>query len=220
MDKVFLVSKPLGWTCMDVIAKLRSILKIKKIGHAGTLDPLATGLLIVCSGKKTKEISKFMDMQKEYIADIDLSAFSQTDDAEGPIEPITINRVPQESEVHKVIEQFVGTILQVPPKFSAIKIQGKRAYKKARNNEAFQMPPRFVTINSIEIVSYNWPSLIIKVNCGKGTYIRSLARDIGTKLGVGGYLTALRRTAIGQYQLKDALTLEQIQANTTSLTKQ
>lgn len=204
---------------MDVVAKLRSILQMKKIGHAGTLDPLATGVLIVCTGTMTKKISEFMDMHKVYIAHINLSAISDTDDAQGPIHPVETHNIPTEQDVKQAIQSFIGTIQQIPPKFSAIKIQGRRAYKKARNNETFTMPPRFVTVHSIEIISYQWPNLQLNVNCGKGTYIRSLARDIGSALSTGGYLTALTRTAIGPYDIQDSTTLDQIQANQTSLTK-
>lgn len=195
---------------MDIIAKMRNILGMKKIGHAGTLDPLATGVLIVCTGTMTKKINEFMDMKKEYEAEIDLTAFSDTDDAQGPLHLVEVKTVPTLQQIQTVLATFIGTTTQVPPKFSAIKINGKRAYKKAHHKEDFDMPPRQVTIYDISIISYRWPKLTISVSCAKGTYIRSLARDIGTKLQTGGYLSGLIRTAIGQHHIEDAITLEQL----------
>ena len=210
MNKTFIINKPLEWTSMDVIAKMRNILGMKKIGHAGTLDPLATGVLIVCTGTMTKKINEFMDMKKEYEAEIDLTAFSHTDDAQGPLHPVEVTKAPTMQEIETVLATFIGTTTQIPPKFSAIKINGKRAYKKAHNKEEFIMPPRQVTIYDISIISYQWPKLSITVSCAKGTYIRSLARDIGKKLQTGGYLSGLIRTSIGQYTIQDAITLEQL----------
>lgn len=211
-NKIIILDKPLNWTSMDVLRKLRNILKIKKIGHAGTLDPLATGVLIVCTGKMTKKINEFMDMPKEYIADINLTAFSQTDDAEGPFEKIDVTTIPTLQDIQTIVKNFIGDIIQTPPLYSAIKINGKRAYKKARAGEIFNMPSRTVIIHNIEIITYKWPILQIKVNCSKGTYIRTLARDIGTMLHTGGYLSALKRTAIGPYTLTQAQTLEEVAA--------
>lgn len=210
-DHIFIIDKPLEWTSMDVLRKMRNIIQIKKIGHAGTLDPLASGVLIVCTGKNTKKINEFMDMSKEYIADINLTAFSKTDDAEGPFEQVKVITTPTNNDVKHAIKKFIGTIEQTPPKFSAIKINGKRAYKKAREGEDFEVPKRTVTIQKIEILSYEWPRLSIKVSCSKGTYIRSLARDIGASLGTGGYLSKLIRTAIGPYTLEQAITLEKFE---------
>lgn len=219
MDNIFIINKPLTWSSMDVVKKMKGILQMKKIGHAGTLDPLATGVLIVCTGKMTKKINEFMDMHKEYIAEINLTAFSETEDAEGPFNPVEIQHIPTQQKIETVLQSFIGTIEQVPPKFSAIKINGQRAYKKARSNETFEMPTRLVNIHEISIISYDWPTLTIHVNCAKGTYIRSLARDIGTKLNTGGYLTALTRTAIGQHTLDQVQTLEELQEEYTGLTK-
>lgn len=196
---------------MDVLRKMKYMLKIKKIGHAGTLDPLASGVLIVCTGKMTKKINEFMEMPKKYKAQINLTAFSDTDDAEGPLTKITNISIPSLDTVKQIISTFIGDIKQTPPKFSAIKINGKRAYKKARQGEDFEMPTRTVTIHAIEIVTYEWPTLTINVTCSKGTYIRTLARDIGLSLSTGGYLTQLTRTAIGPYKLQDAVTLEKLQ---------
>ena len=190
---------------MDVIRKLRRITGIRKIGHAGTLDPLATGVLLVCIGKNTKKINELMATQKKYIADIDLSAISTTLDAEGELTPVTVTQIPSKEKIEESLKQFIGTIEQIPPKYSAIKIGGKPAYKWAREGKEVPIASRPITIDSIEILDYSWPNLKIKVNCGKGTYIRSLARDIGKSLSTGGYLTGLMRTQVGPYTLDDAL---------------
>lgn len=202
---------------MDALRKMQSIFNFKKMGHAGTLDPLATGVLIVCTGKMTKKINEFMNMQKEYITEIDLSAFSSTDDGEGQIQHVEVTTIPTQQDVEKVLQYFIGSIEQIPPKFSAIKIQGRRAYKKAKAQEDFNMPPRTVTIHSLELLNYSWPKLTIKVICSKGTYIRSLGRDIGKQLKTGGYLTKLTRMAIGPYTLDQAQTLEELNEQAKSI---
>lgn len=211
-NNIYIIDKPIHWTSMDIIRKMRGILKIKKIGHAGTLDPLATGVLIVCTGAMTKQINTFMDMPKEYTAEINLTAFSITDDAEGELQVVKPNRIPTQEEIIATLQKFVGSIIQVPPIYSAIKINGQRAYKKARRHEKFKMPERNVTIHNIKLVTYTWPTLTINVSCSKGTYIRSLARDIGTALHTGGYLTQLTRTAIGPYTLHKAISITKLQA--------
>lgn len=210
MNGLLVINKPLTWTSMDVIRKLRRITGIRKIGHAGTLDPLATGVLLVCIGKATKKINGLMATQKEYIADIDLSAFSTTDDAEGELTPVSIKKIPSKQDLEEVLKQFIGTIEQTPPKHSAIKIGGKAAYKWAREGKEVPIASRPVIIDSIEILDYSYPLLKIKVSCGKGTYIRSLARDIGKSLGTGGYLSGLIRTQVGPYTLDEALDIASI----------
>lgn len=210
MNEIFIINKPINWTSMDVLRKMRNILQIKKIGHAGTLDPLATGVLLVCTGTMTKKIQEYMDLQKEYIAEVDLTAFSHTDDLEGPFIKVDIKQIPTKEQILKTIKTFIGTIQQIPPKFSAIKIQGKRAYKKARNKEVFTMLPRIITIYDIKLIFYRWPKLTIEVTCEKGTYIRSLARDIGQALHTGGFLSQLTRTAIGHYKIEQTQTLEEV----------
>ena len=207
MNGLLIINKPKYYSSMDVIRKLRRITGIKKIGHAGTLDPLATGVLLVCIGTATKKINLLMDKSKEYIAEIDFTCFSETDDAEGQLTHIEIKNKPTNFDIELILKDFIGDIYQTPPKYSALKIQGLPAYKRAINGEEFTMKPRLISINSIDLISYAWPKLKIKVHCGKGTYIRSLARDIGTKLNTGGYLTSLIRTAIGEYQLTAALDL-------------
>ncbi len=205
MNGLIIINKPLTWTSMDVIRKLRRITGIRKIGHAGTLDPLATGVLLVCIGKATKKINDLMATQKEYIANIDLSAISNTLDAEGELTPVTITDIPSLGKIEQTLKQFIGTIEQIPPKYSAIKIGGRAAYKWAREGKEVPIASRPVTIDSIEILDYSWPNLKIKVSCGKGTYIRSLARDIGKVLSTGGYLSGLIRTQVGPYNLDEAL---------------
>lgn len=195
---------------MDVIRIIRKRMNIRKVGHAGTLDPLATGVLLVCLGTATKKIEQLMGQSKEYEAEINLSAFTETDDAES--EPIIqeIKSIPTCTEINSALQSFVGNIQQIPPKYSALLINGVRAYKKAARGDQFEMKPRPVEIYGIQILNYSWPLLTIKVQCGKGTYIRSLARDIGLKLGTGGYLTQLIRTSIGNFTLQNAVNPHEI----------
>lgn len=207
IDSILIINKPLYFSSMDVIRRLRKKLNMKKIGHAGTLDPLATGVLIVCTGKKTKLINQFMDLPKEYVTTIDFSHVSTTDDGEGTITKVKVDTVPTKEDLIKAFKVFTGNILQVPPKYSAIKIQGRVAYKMARNGETFIMPPRQVSVYSIELLSYEWPLCTIKIKCEKGTYIRSLGADIGKELKVGGYLTKLERIAIGEHTVEEAIDL-------------
>ena len=189
---------------MDVIRVVRKKYNIKKVGHAGTLDPLASGILIVCTGKETKNIQKFMDLEKEYLAEINLTAFSDTDDAQGNLTQIQTHKVPELSEIENALQQFIGEIDQVPPKYSAIKMNGQPAYKRVRNGEIIEMKSRKVSIKEIKLLNYEWPFLTINVTCQKGTYIRSLARDIGIKLNTGGHLKNLIRTRIGNFKITDA----------------
>ena len=210
MLKPLIINKPLNVTSMDVIRVLRRITGIKKIGHAGTLDPLATGVLIICYGKGTKQISSFMDMTKQYKAEINLSAFSETDDREGELTAVEIKKQPTLKDIENIIPQFIGTIEQMPPKYSALKVKGKRAYDLARQGKEVELQARQVTIDSIDILNYEWPLLTLDIVCGKGTYIRALARDVGTALDTGGYLTKLERSAIGSYTLDESFMLDDI----------
>lgn len=205
MNGLLVINKPLTYSSMDIIRILRRITGIKKIGHAGTLDPLATGVLLVCIGKATKKIETLMNTSKEYLAEIDLTAFSETDDAEGKLTLVEVNKIPTVKEITETITSFVGNISQIPPKYSAIKIQGQPAYKKVLRGEEFEIKPRIIQIYAIEIISYEWPKLTLNVKCGRGTYIRTLARDIGTKLNTGGYLTGLIRTGVGSYKIDQAI---------------
>ncbi len=202
--QVLLLNKPLTWTSFDVINRLRKIFKIKKIGHAGTLDPLATGLLIVCTGKFTKKINEFMGMEKEYTGTITLGATTPTYDLESEPE----NPKPLEGLTHDQINaatlSFTGDILQIPPAHSAIKMGGKRVYELARAGQEVKMQPRPVNISVFEITRIALPEVDFRVVCSTGTYIRSLANDFGALLGCGGYLSLLCRTRIGDFVLQNA----------------
>lgn len=207
---VLLVNKPLEWTSFDVVNKLRYILHTRKIGHAGTLDPLASGLLIICAGKMTKQIETFQAQEKEYTGTLVLGQITPSYDLETePSAAVDISGV-SESMVKQAVSAFVGSIQQVPPIHSSIKIGGKRAYAMARKGKAVELQPRTVEVREFEITQCRFPEVDFRVVCSKGTYIRSLAHDLGQALGVGAYLSALCRTRIGSYTLAQAETLEQI----------
>lgn len=203
--QVFLVDKPLEWSSYQAVAKIKYALqkvtgkKKLKVGHAGTLDPLATGLLIICVGKKTKEISDFMGLPKEYVAHIKLGATTPSYDLESAIDAeFPTNHIDLDT-IEEALNAFTGAISQVPPIFSAIKKDGIRAYEKARAGEQVVMAPRQVVIHELEVINYTDQILELRVLCSKGTYIRSLAHDIGKALNSGGHLAGLRRTKIGPY---------------------
>ncbi len=210
--QVLLIDKPLEWTSFQVIGKLRWIFKIRKIGHAGTLDPLATGLLIVCTGKFTKKINEYMGMEKEYTGTITLGATTPTYDLES--EPIDFKPVEQftTQQITEATKPFTGPIQQIPPAHSAIQINGQRAYDLARQGKEVKLEPRSVTIQKFEITNVELPKVYFKVVCSTGTYIRSLANDFGAALGAGGYLSSLRRTRIGIFNVTDAKTPAEIEA--------
>lgn len=207
---LLVVDKPVGVSSMDVVRRVRRAGGHCKTGHAGTLDPLASGVLICCLGRATKMVEQLMGQPKVYAAAVDLSAFTSTDDAEGEREPVDVDHPPSESAVREALEGLTGEIEQTPPAHSAIKIGGQRAYKLARKGQNVEVPTRTVRIDRIELINYDWPQLSIVVACGRGTYIRSLARQVGGALGVGGYLTALRRTAVGEYTLNQAVRLDNL----------
>ena len=211
-DEIILVDKPAGISSFGVVARVRRRLRDEfghkiKVGHTGTLDPFATGLLILLSGKMTKKSNEFLKLDKEYEATVRLGCVSSTGDPEGEITKVN-ERVPEKSEIEKVVNGFVGKIQQKVPKFSAIKINGRRAYQLARKGEDFETPTREVEIYGIEILDYNYPELKIRCHVSSGTYIRTLGEDIGEKLGTGAYLTALRRTKVGKYDVANAKRLE------------
>jgi tRNA pseudouridine55 synthase len=212
MDGLLLIDKPAGWTSHDVVAKLRGILKMRAIGHAGTLDPFATGLLVLGLGKGTKRLTALVGVDKEYFATIRLGATSDTFDKEGVLTPHATRDTPHPTneEVEKALEKFRGGYDQLAPLHSAKKIGGKKLYDLARAGKATEemRPMKHVSIKHLSIEQYAWPDLSIKVNCGSGTYIRSLADDIGRELGVGGYCVELRRTKVGDFDVKDAVTME------------
>lgn len=209
---MLLIDKPLHWTSFDVVRKIRNVIRIKKVGHAGTLDPLATGLLIVCTGKFTKRINDYMAQEKEYTGTITLGATTPTYDLES--EPTNIQPTGHLSrqDIEQATQQFIGNILQTPPIHSAIKIEGRRVYELARKGQDIKLEPRPVTISQFAIEKIEEPLVYFKVVCSTGTYIRSLANDFGAALGVGGYLSSLCRTRIGDFLLKEARTIETFEA--------
>lgn len=205
-----LINKPLKWTSFDVVNKLRYRLKIKKIGHAGTLDPLATGLLIICTGKMTKRIEEFMGLEKEYTGTFMIGQTTPSYDLETEVsDPVDISGVSEES-IRNAVNLLTGTILQLPPTHSAIKIGGKRAYKFARKGQDVELKPREVEVSEFEITRIELPAIDFRIVCSKGTYIRSLARDLGESLGVGAYLSQLCRTRIGSFRLEDAVSVDDV----------
>lgn len=209
-SQIFAILKPKGITSHDVIDKMREITGIKKIGHAGTLDPLASGVLVIGIGREaTRKLSEMVKKEKEYLATVKLGLISTTDDEEGEKREVDVSEVPSVEQVRAVVRGFEGKISQVPPAYSAVKVKGKEAYKRARRGEKVELKPRMVEIKKIEIEKYEWPYLKLRVVTGPGVYIRSLARDIGKSLGIGGYLTELERTRVGDFTKGKALTLEQ-----------
>lgn len=211
MDEMLLMDKPVGLTSFGVVARVRRKLSNKlgkkvKVGHTGTLDPFASGLMILLTGKECKNANHYSKLDKSYRATIYLGKTSTTGDIEGEIKDVS-NIIPSKEEVEKVVSEFIGEITQVPPIYSAIKIDGKRAYDLARNGKDFEMPSRKVTIYSIKILSYTYPELVIETKVSSGTYIRTLASDIGDKLKTGAYTKELRRLTVGEYNVKDAKTL-------------
>ncbi len=210
------IDKPLRWTSFDAVNKIRWCLRKTcgklKVGHAGTLDPLATGLVIVCIGRWTKDIEKYMGQQKEYVAQLTLGAITPSFDMETEVEEYCSYEHIDRSGFEKVLERFRGEIEQVPPVYSAVRVDGVRAYEKARKGKGLEMPPRRVYIREIEILQFAPPLVELRIVCGKGTYIRSLANDIGKACGSGAYLSALRRTAIGDFRIEDAHKMEDLVA--------
>ena len=207
--QVLLVDKPLTWTSFDVVKKLRYTLKIKKIGHAGTLDPLATGLLVLCTGKMTKQIDKYQAQEKEYTGKLVLGKTTPSHDLETEVNSETPIDHLTEAQVRESVQQFIGPIEQIPPMHSAIKVNGQRVYKKARKGEEVILEPRKVTVSAFELTDISLPEVSFRIVCSKGTYIRSLVRDLGESLGVGAYMSELRRTRIGEFRVEDAENLEE-----------
>ncbi len=212
--ETILVDKPYGWTSFDVVKRIRGVMlrrmgvKKMKVGHAGTLDPLATGVMIIVSGKSTKLIEQFQSGVKEYIATIALGATTPSYDLETEIDARYPTAHITRELVEEVLAKFTGRIEQVPPAFSACKIDGKRAYKMARKGDTVELKPKILVIDEIELLEYSPESITIRVVCSKGTYIRALARDIGAALGSGGHLTALRRTRVGDVTIDRCLSLD------------
>jgi tRNA pseudouridine55 synthase len=218
MDGILLADKPSGWTSHDVVAKARAVIKAEtgqkvKMGHTGTLDPMATGLLVLVVGSYTKRAGEFSQLDKIYEAEITLGVNSTTGDAEGELAKVSDER-PSRQAIEAVLKRFEGEILQKPHIYSAVKIGGQRAYKAARAGKTVEIEPRKVTIYEITDVKYDYPRLRFTAKVSSGTYIRSLAEDIGRSLGPGAYLSALRRTRAGQFDIKDSLKLSDLSLET------
>lgn len=229
-EEILLVDKPEGISSFGVVARVRrklseeagtasvkgkdGVMREKrqkvKVGHTGTLDPFATGLLVLLIGKGTKRANEFLKLDKEYIATVRLGATSTTGDPEGEVTVVRDVRVPSRADVEKAVEKFVGETEQKVPSYSAVKINGERAYKLARAGKEVEMPTRKVRIDEIEFLDYKWPDLTIRCQVSSGTYIRALGEDIGKELGVGGYLTALRRTQVGKWRIEEAKRLGEL----------
>jgi len=220
MNNIIGIYKPKGLTSFDVVRIIKKITG-QKVGHAGTLDPLASGVLVIGIGRQgTKKLKEIVLNEKEYIAKIKLGQISKTDDEEGDKVTKEVLKIPEIDDIKRVIKNFIGKIKQVPPLYSAIKIKGKEAYKYARQGKKIKLKAREVQIKSIEILKYSWPFLEIKVVCGPGVYIRSLARDIGEKLATGAYLADLERTRVGNFKKETCLSIsdfKNLTLNKTSL---
>ncbi len=221
MDGILLIDKPKGWTSFDVVAKVRSVLKQSgiskpKVGHTGTLDPLATGLLVLVIGNYTKRAAEFSKLDKTYEVTLKLGQTSTTGDNEGQKTKISTQK-PSLTEINEVLEQFIGEIMQTPPAFSAIKVGGQRAYKLARAGKEVKLEPRKVKIYEITDVRYEYPTVNLTAKVSSGTYIRSLVEDIGQKLGTGAYMTDLSRTAVGGFELKEAFKIDVIKGGISKM---
>jgi tRNA pseudouridine55 synthase len=210
--ELLLIDKPLRWTSFDVVSKIRNSLKpLKlKVGHAGTLDPLATGLLIICTGKLTKKIDEYQGQEKEYTGTMFLGATTPSYDLETEIDQTFNNTNITEERIHQNCSKFIGSITQQPPAHSAIKINGERSYLKARRGEAIEMKGREVTVSEFEITRIALPEVDFRIVCSKGTYIRSLVHDFGKSLNTGAYLAGLRRTRSGEFRVEDAYDVMQL----------
>jgi tRNA pseudouridine55 synthase len=207
--QVLLINKPLEWTSFDVVRKIRNTIKIKKVGHAGTLDPLATGLLILCTGKFTKRINEYMAQEKEYTGTFTFGSTTPTYDLESePIDFKDYSSITPE-QLQAIAKQFTGDLLQVPPMHSAIKKDGVRVYELARKGQTIELEPRKIVIKAFEFTKIELPVVHFRVVCSTGTYIRSLANDVGQAAGCGAHLSSLCRTRIGEFTLEKAMSMEQ-----------
>ena len=207
--QVILIDKPVNWTSFDVVNKIRRLIKVKKVGHAGTLDPLATGLLIVCTGKKTKDIYQYQDQKKKYTGIITLGKTSPSMDLGTEVSEHKLPDDLTEEKILSVRDKFLGNIEQTPPMFSAIKHKGKPLYKIARAGKEIERDSRLVEIYSFEIMKIDFPDIYFEISCSKGTYIRVIANDFGKELGCGALLTLLRRTEIGEFRVDNAVNLNE-----------
>ncbi|RJP35049.1 MAG: tRNA pseudouridine(55) synthase TruB [Phycisphaerales bacterium] len=211
MDGIINLNKPLGVTSAKALYRVRKITGQRKSGHAGTLDPAATGVLVLCLGKATRLVERIMAQPKVYLAHARLDVTSATLDAEGRLAPVAVDRVPTLEQVCDALYGFLGTTLQVPPAVSAVKLGGVPAYRRVRKGEAVAIAPRPVRIDWIELVEYQWPQVTIRLCCGRGTYVRAIVRDLGAVLHVGGCLTGLARERVGPFELEAACSIEQLE---------
>lgn len=210
------IYKPAGWTSRDVVNRVERLVKPSKAGHAGTLDPLAEGVLIVCVGSATRLISAVQERDKEYRAVFQLGCRSDTDDNTGQIVPVDVVRPPALADIEALLPRFIGEILQTPPQFSAVHVDGQRAYALARQGQSVEIAPRPVRVTRLEILAFNWRTLEVLIECGSGTYVRSIGRDLGELLGCGAIMTALLRTRIGPFRADDAVRLDDLQRDNVS----
>jgi tRNA pseudouridine55 synthase len=215
------VNKPAGWTSRDVVNRVQRLVKPAKAGHAGTLDPLATGVLVICLGSATRLITYVQEMPKQYYATFQLGRSSPSDDTETELVEIASPPIPTLAEIEAQLPKFIGSIQQVPPAYSALKIGGKRAYKLVRQGQQVELKPRTVQVYELTIEAYDYPQLELSIRCGSGTYVRSLGRDLAKSLGTAAVMSGLARTAIGPFQVEDGLdptelTLEDIETNLQS----
>ncbi len=215
MNGVIVLDKPAGISSAKAVDQVKRLLpRGTKIGHAGTLDPFATGVLLLLIGKATKLCERLMDSPKQYDATMKLGATTETDDPESPEMPTPGAQVVAKETIEREMRCFIGAIQQTPPQYSAIKLGGRRACDRIRAGETVKIDPRTVQVYGIELLKYEWPQLQLMIDCGRGTYIRSIARDLGQKLGVGAYLTALRRTRVGDFTLDKSATIDQLRNGT------
>lgn len=211
------IHKPAGWTSRDVVNRVQRFVRPHKCGHAGTLDPMATGVLLVCVGHATRLTDILHLLPKTYVAEVTLGVTSDTDDSDGNVTPSDSSESPaSQVELESELSRFVGTIEQVPPRYSAVHVDGQRAYALARRGHAPDLRPRSIQVHAIELLEYSWPRLQLQIQCGSGTYIRSIARDLGRSLRCGGLMSALERTAVGAFRLQDACSLESLDAECVS----
>ena len=212
MDGIVNLNKPAGMTSARAVDQVRRATGIRKSGHAGTLDPAATGVLLVCCGKATKLVERIMDLPKVYCAAgrLDVTSFSL--DSDSALELVEPRAIPSVSDIERVLLGLVGEIQQAPPNVSALKVGGVPAYKRARRGETLALPPRLVRIYSVELLGYAWPEVRFRVACGRGTYVRSIIRDLGIALGTGGCQTALEREAVGPFRVEAGMGIEQLRS--------
>lgn len=210
LGEILNINKPVGWTSFDVVKKIRGQLNIKKVGHAGTLDPFATGVLLICTGRATKKVEDLMNLKKEYIARIEFGKTTDSYDLTGTIVSERSADNLELENIKQVIKQFHGEIYQTPPMYSAVKVNGERLYKLARRGEVVERKPRKIRIYQTDVIDFRNPFLKLRIVCSRGTYIRALANDMGEILGCGGYLTSLTRTRVGDYKLEDSFEIKDL----------